>query len=162
MTDLLSFFKKNAVIRRIRSNSIIQLEPAMQLVSEGDEKHEGSAAPWAEGSSWPWSGELLGPCRGTQHRGMPCQAPAWLCQGTSLLATEAPEASTWTVSSDVQFCDVPNTEMKRRPIRCWHHALSTNSKINWVGTNSVSPGLFLLPLMSFALIQLLLINFHQV
>lgn len=66
----------------------------MQFVSEGDEKHEGSAAPWAEESSWPWYEELLSPCRGTQHGGMPCQAPTWLCQGMSLLATDGPEAST--------------------------------------------------------------------
>lgn len=75
MTDLLSFFMKNSVIRKIRSNGIIRLEPAVQFVSEGNEKREGSAAPWAEDSSWPWSEELLSPCIGSQHRWMPRQAP---------------------------------------------------------------------------------------
>lgn len=160
MTDLLSFFMKSSVIRKIRSNTITGLEPAVQFVSEGDEKREGSAAPWAEDCSWPCSEELLSPCRGTQHTGMPCQAPH--------LAVPSPGHWSlwlfhiWTGTSDVEFCDVPNTPTKRRPTWCWHHALNTNSKINSVGTNSVSPGLFLLPPMSLALIQFLLINFHQI
>lgn len=144
----------------------------MQFVSQGDEKCEGSAAPWAEDSSWLWSEKVLSLCTGTQHRGMPCQAPTWLCQGILVLVSEdsrhliseVPEASGCSTFelSPVMCNFVPNTAMKRRTIWCCHCALSINSKINCVGTNSVSPGLFLLPLMLLALIQLLLINFHQV
>lgn len=157
MTDLLSFFMKNAVIRKIRSNSIIQLEPAMQFVSEGDEKHEGSAALHGPGLRSCWApaedtaqGDVMpGSCLAVPRHLTPGYWSPW-------------SLHIWTVTSDVQFCHVPNTVMKRSPIQCWHCAPSTNSKINWIGTNSVSPGLFLLPLMSLVLIQLLLINFHQV
>lgn len=83
----------------------------MQFVSEGEEKCEGSAALWAEDSPWLWSEKLLSPCTGTQHRGMPCQAPTWLCQGISLLA---PEASGYSTSelSPVMCNFVPNTTME--------------------------------------------------
>lgn len=151
---------KNSVIRKIRSNSIIQHEPAMQfclkVVRNMRAQHSlGLSTPRGPALRSCWA-----PAEAHSTGGMPCQAPTWLCQGISwiLKPLVIPHLNCHT---DVQFCDVPNTATKRRPTWCWY-ALSTNSKINWVGTNLVSPGLFLLPLMLLALIQLLLINFHQV